>query len=154
MQRREFFTILTGALAAAMLPINALAELLNQTWNRAWNKAAFEATKLDEATKGLNISTEILSKDIEIIAPDRAENGAVVQIEITSNIANTESMAVLVEHNPTPLIGTFNFSNGALPFVITRIKMAEDSDVKVIVKADGKFFTASKKVVVLENGCG
>ena len=150
MQRREFLTLLTGVLTAAMLPINALAGLLNQTWN----KTAFEATKLDEATKGLNISTETPSKDIEIIAPDRAENGAVVQIEITSNIKNTESITVLVEHNPTPLISTFRFSNGALPFVITRIKMAEDSDVKVIVKADGQFFTASKKVIVLENGCG
>ena len=154
MQRREFLTVLTGAVVAAMLPINALAERLNQTWNKAWNKTAFEATKLDEATKGLNVSTETPSKDIEIIAPDRAENGAVVQIEITSNIANTESVTVLVEHNPTPLIGTFSFSNGALPFVITRIKMAEDSDLKVIVKADGKYFTTSKKVVVLENGCG
>ena len=154
MQRREFLTMLTGAVAAAMLPINALAERLNQTWNKPWNKAAFEATKLDEATKGLSVSTETPSKDIEIIAPDRAENGAVVQIEITSKIANTESITVLVEHNPTPLIGMFSFSNGALPFVITRIKMAEDSDLKVIVKADGQFFTASKKVVVLENGCG
>lgn len=150
MQRREFLTVLTGVLAVAMLPINVLAALLNQ----AWNKTAFEATKLDEATKGLNISAEISSKDIEIIAPDRAENGAVVQIEITSNIANTENITVLVEHNPTPLIGIFNFSNGALPFVITRIKMAEDSDLKVIVKADGKYYSNSKKVVVLENGCG
>lgn len=156
MQRREFLTALTSALAAAMLPINALAGLLNQTWNTT----AFEATKLVEAIKGLNISTETPSRDIEpsknidIVAPDRAENGAVVQIEITSNIANTESIAVLVEHNPTPLIGTFSFSNGALPFVITRIKMAEDSDLKVIVKAGGQYFTASKKVVVLENGCG
>jgi sulfur-oxidizing protein SoxY len=150
MQRREFLTLLTGVLAAVMLPINALAGLLNQ----AWNKAAFEATKLDEATKGLNVGAETITKDIEIIAPDRAENGAVVQIEISSNIASTESITVLVEHNPTPLIGTFSFSNGALPFVITRIKMAEDSDVKVIVKADGKFFTVSKKVIVLENGCG
>ena len=156
MQRREFLTVLTVALAAVMLPINALAA----AWNKAWNKTAFEATKLDEATKGLNVSTETPSKDIEpsknidIIAPDRAENGAVVQIEITSNIKNTESITVLVEHNPTPLIGTFSFSNGALPFVITRIKMAEDSDVKVIVKAEGKFFTNSKKVIVLENGCG
>jgi len=154
MQRREFLTALTGALVAAMLPINALAELLNQTWNKAWNKAAFEATKLGEATKGLNISTETSSKDIDIVAPDRAENGAVVQIEITSNIKNTESITVLVDRNPTPLIGTFIFSNGALPFVITRIKMAEDSELKVIVKAGGQYFTASKKVVVLENGCG
>ena len=150
MQRRKFLTVLTSALAAAILPIKALAGLLNQTWN----KTAFEATKLGEAIKGLDISTEIPSKDIDIVAPDRAENGAVVQIEITSNIKNTESITVLVEHNPTPLIGTFSFSNGALPFVITRIKMAEDSDLKVIVKADGKIFTASKKVVVLENGCG
>ena len=150
MQRREFLTVFMSVLAAAMLPIHALAGLLHQTWN----KVAFEATKLDEATKGLNISTETPSKDIEIVAPDRAENGAVVQIEITSNIKNTESITVLVEHNPTPLIGTFNFSNGALPFVITRIKMAEDSDVKVIVKAEGKFFANSKKVIVLENGCG
>jgi sulfur-oxidizing protein SoxY len=150
MQRREFITVLTGILAAAMLPTSALAAALN----KAWNKAAFEATKLDEATKNLNIGAETLSKDIEIVAPDRAENGAVVQIEITSNIANTESISVFVEHNPTPLIGIFNFSNGALPFVITRIKMAEDSDVKVVVKADGKFYSNSKKVVVLENGCG
>ena len=110
MQRREFLTLLTGVLTAVMLPINALAGLLNQTWN----KTAFEATKLDEAIKGLNISAEIPSNDIEIVAPDRAENGAVVQIEITSNIKNTESITVLVEHNPTPLIGTFSFSNGAL----------------------------------------
>ena len=150
LKRREFLTILIGALVVAVLPISAMAA----AWKQVWNKAAFEATKLDEATKGLHIGTEALSKDIEIVAPDRAENGAVVQIEITSNIANTESIAVLVEHNPTPLIGTFNFSNGALPFVISRIKMAEDSDVKVIVKAEAKFFTNSKKVIVLENGCG
>lgn len=150
MQRREFLTIFMGALAAAMLPINALAT----AYNNVWNKPAFETAKLDEAIKALNISIEYPSNDIDIVAPDRAENGAVVQIEITSNIKNTDSIIVLVAHNPTPLIGTFTFTNGALPFVITRIKMAEDSDVKVIVKADGKYFSSSKKVIVLENGCG
>ena len=150
MQRREFLTIIMGALAVAMLPLYALAA----AYNKAWNKPAFEAEKLDAAIKGLNISIETPSKNIDIVAPDRAESGAVVQIEITSNIKNTESITVLVEHNPTPLIATFTFTNGALPFVITRIKMAEDSDVKVIIKADGKYFTNSKKVVVLENGCG
>jgi sulfur-oxidizing protein SoxY len=151
MQRRGFLNILAGALAATMLPINALADTLG--WF-SWSTTAFGATKLNYAMEYLDIQGETPSKDIEIVAPDRAENGAVVQIEITSNIANTESITVLVEHNPTPLIGIFNFSNGALPFVITRIKMAEDSDVKVIVKADGKYFSNAKKVVVLENGCG
>ncbi|MGB7815308.1 MAG: thiosulfate oxidation carrier protein SoxY [Methylotenera sp.] len=147
MQRREFLNILAGvAVSAFMLPITALAAL--------WNKAAFEATKLDEATKNLTINGEIPSKDIEIIAPDRAENGAIVQIEITSRIPNTEAMSVLVEHNPTALIGNFMFSNGALPYLVTRIKMAETSDVKIIVKAGDKYYTNSKAVEVLENGCG
>lgn len=147
MQRREFLNILAGvAVSTFMLPINALAAV--------WNKAAFESSKLDEATKNLAINGEIPSKDIEIIAPDRAENGAIVQIEITSRIPNTEAMSVLVEHNPTALIGNFMFSNGALPYLVTRIKMAETSDIKIIVKAGDQYFMASKNVVVLENGCG
>lgn len=147
MQRRNFLTLLFGTLNAVLwLPINALAAV--------WSKAAFEATTLSEATQLLNINTALPSQNIDIIAPDRAENGAVVQIEINSNIANTQSIAVLVEHNPTVLIATFTFSHGALPFVITRIKMAEDSDIKVIVKAGDQYYTKSKKVVVLENGCG
>ena len=147
MQRRNFLGLMLGALAAAcLLPLQAMAAV--------WNKAAFEAIKLDEASKNLSISSEIPSQDIEIIAPDRAENGAVVQIEISSKIANTEAIAVFVDKNPTPLIGNFMFSNDALPFLITRIKMAEDADVKVVVKAGNRYYTNSKKVIVLENGCG
>ena len=146
-KRRDFLGVIIAATASALLlPLRAVAAI--------WNKAAFDAIKLDDAAKNLAINAEIPSKDIEIIAPDRAENGAIVQIEVTSRIPNTEAIAVFVEKNPTALIGNFMFSNGAMPFVITRIKMAEDSDVKVVVKAGEKYYTNSKKVVVLENGCG
>ena len=144
MQRRNFVLSLLSLIVLA--PISALAAV--------WNKAAFETVNLNEATKNLAINNALLSKDVEITAPDRAENGAIVQVEIRSNIANTESIAILVEHNPTPLIATFMFSNGAEPYVITRIKMAETSDIKIIVKAGDQYFTNAKNVVVLENGCG
>jgi sulfur-oxidizing protein SoxY len=144
MQRRSFLLGIASLMLLA--PIKALAGI--------WNKAAFDALKLDGARKNLNIQHEIASNDILIIAPDRAENGAIVQVEIRSNIANTESIAILVENNPTPLIAQFKFSHGAEPFVVTRIKMAETSDVKVVVKAGDQYFTHSKNVVVLENGCG
>jgi sulfur-oxidizing protein SoxY len=151
MQRRRFIGVVATALTTAwMLPLQAIAKVINQ----AWNKPAFDADKLNDAVKNLGITGEISSNDIEIIAPDKAENGAVVQIEITSKIANTESISIFVEKNPTALIGSFNFSNGAEPFVITRIKMAEDSAIKIVVSADGKYFSNSKKVIVLENGCG
>ena len=144
MQRRDFVLSLLSLIV--LLPIKALAAV--------WNKAAFETVKINEATKSLAINNEISSTAIEIIAPDRAENGAIVQVEIKSNIANTESITILVEHNPTPLIATFMFSNGAEPYVITRIKMAETSDIKVVVKVGDQYFSNAKNVVVLENGCG
>ena len=143
MQRRNF---LLGLLSAIILaPINAFAAI--------WNKAAFEAVKLEDASKILDISGETISQQIQITAPDRAENGAIVQVEVKSNIANTEAIAILVEKNPTPLIANFMFSNGAEPFVVTRIKMAETSDIKVVVKAGDQYFTNSRNVIVLESGC-
>ena len=147
MQRRNFLGVMLTALATAwLLPLQALAAV--------WNKAAFEAIKLDFASESLAINREIQSQDITIIAPDRAENGAVVQIEIVSNIANTEAIALFVDKNPTPLIGNFMFGENTIPYLITRIKMAEDSHVKVVVKAGERYYTSSKKVIVLENGCG
>ncbi|WP_020166963.1 MULTISPECIES: thiosulfate oxidation carrier protein SoxY [Methylotenera] len=146
MQRRDFLSVFLGLVTLLITPINALAA--------TWNKRAFEATKFSNAASDLAISNELPSNDIDINAPDRAENGAIVQLEINSRIPNTESIAIFVEHNPTTLIGHFTFSNGALPKLVTRIKMAETSDVKIVVKAGDQYFTASKNVVVLENGCG
>jgi sulfur-oxidizing protein SoxY len=152
MQRRNFLSLLLGSASLlVMLPINAWAALLNAS---LWNKAAFETAKINEASKNLAIHDEIISADIQIIAPDRAENGAIVQVEVKSNIANTETISIFVEKNPTPLIAHFKFSNGAEPFIVTRIKMADTSEIKVVVKAGSQYFTHSKNVIVLENGCG
>ena len=96
MQRRNFLKIILGAATALLLvPLNALATI--------WNKSAFDTTKIKEAAEFLGIHDEISSTDIQIIAPDRAENGAVVQVEIKSNLANTDAIFILVEKNPTPL---------------------------------------------------
>jgi sulfur-oxidizing protein SoxY len=83
-----------------------------------------------------------------------AENGAIVQIEVESHIPNTEAISIMVDKNPTPLIANFVFSNGALPAIITRIKMAETSELKAIVKADGKYYSVGRKVEVALGGCG
>lgn len=147
MLRREFLQKTCVMLTVfALWPKLALA--------KAWNKPAFETTKLSEALAALGVTQPKSNQDILITAPDRAENGAVVQIEVTSNIANTESIAILVEKNPTPLIADFKLSPALEGFVITRIKMAETSDVTVVVKAGGQYFMQSRNVVVLENGCG
>ena len=146
MQRRTFLQLVSGAMAAAiMMPLNALAAV--------WNKAAFQSTDVAGAVAGLQIPAAEPSDQIEVVAPDRAENGAVVQIEVRSAIPGTEAIAIFAEKNPTPLIANFIFSNGAEPFVVTRIKMADTAEVRAIVKAGDRYFAAGKTVEVLEDGC-
>ena len=146
MLRRQFLKQCSGLVVALwLMPKLAMAAI--------WNKPAFETTKLAEALANLGVINPINSQELSITAPDRAENGAIVQVEVTSLIANTESMAILVEKNPTPLIAHFKFAEGVAPFIITRIKMAETSDVTVVVKVGDQYYMQSKNVVVLENGC-
>lgn len=120
----------------------------------AWNRAAFEARAQAVALKQLGVSGAIESDDIVIKAPDVAENGAVVPITVSSRIAGTRAISVLVEKNRYPLIATFRFGPGVEAFVSTRIKMGESSTLRVVVEADGQFYTAATSVLVTLGGCG
>ena len=119
-----------------------------------WNESGFDSKAMADALKSIGATASIESKDILIKAPEIAENGAVVPVEVTSRIPNTEFIAILAEKNPFPLIGTFDLMNGAEGFVSTRIKMGQTSLVKAIVRADGKIYSATKEVKVTIGGCG
>jgi sulfur-oxidizing protein SoxY len=119
-----------------------------------WNKQGFEAKAYPDAMKGLGATNPIESKDITITAPDIAENGAVVPVAITSKIPNTQSISIIAEKNPFPLIATFDLSSAMDPYASVRIKMGQTSHVRAVVKADGKFYTAAKEVKITVGGCG
>ena len=122
---------------------------------QAWNKAAFDAKSMDETMKALGAGTSAQSKDIAFFStPDIAENGAVVPIGVTSTIPKTESIAILVEKNPTMLAAQFDIPAGTEPSLSTRVKMGQTSNVYALVKADGKFYVASKEIKVTLGGCG
>jgi sulfur-oxidizing protein SoxY len=144
MKRRRFLAFAISTIL--LMPFQLMAAV--------WNKSAFSAKSNKAAEQALAISNEIETNEIEIKAPSRAENGAIVQVEINSRIPNTEAIAILVDKNPTALIGNYMFNHEALPSFVTRIKMAETSDIKVIVKSGNQYFTAKRLVTVLENGCG
>jgi sulfur-oxidizing protein SoxY len=137
---------LLAALGVLVLkPLAALA---------AWNEQAFGAKSAADALKTLGADAGAPSKDIVIEAPQIAENGAVVPIEIASNIPGTTSIVVLIEKNPFPLTGKFDFKEGALPFVKLNVKMGETSDVRVLAEAGGKHYSASREIKVTIGGCG
>jgi sulfur-oxidizing protein SoxY len=121
----------------------------------AWNKAAFETHAMDETLKALGASAPVPSKDIVFVStPDIAENGAVVPVGITSSIPKTESIAILIEKNPNMLTAVFDIPAGTEPALSTRVKMGQTSNVFALVKADGKYYVASKEIKVTLGGCG
>jgi sulfur-oxidizing protein SoxY len=120
----------------------------------AWNSLAFTTKDLGEAMKNAGYDGAIESSDIVIKAPEIAENGAVVPVSATSNIAGTTSMAIFIDKNPAPMIADFQFMNGAEPYIATRVKMAKTSLVRVTVRAGGKNYIASREVKVTIGGCG
>ena len=140
-----------AAIAAAFVaglvkPVAALAA--------AWNKDAFGAKSAADALKSLGAAGAAQSPGIVIEAPQIAENGAVVPIEVASNLPGTTAIAVLIEKNPFPLAGKFDFMEGALPFVKLNVKMGESSDVRAIAWAGGRPFVASREIKVTIGGCG
>jgi len=149
-------TFLKTAGGASTIAIAAAAGLIKPTEVLAveWNKAAFDAKGVPDAMKAVGATGAADSKDILIKAPDIAENGAVVPIEVTSKIAGTSAIMLMVEKNPSPLTANFDLSNGADGYVSTRIKMGQTSNVRAVVKAGGKSYTAVKEVKVTIGGCG
>jgi sulfur-oxidizing protein SoxY len=148
--------LLKGTFAAGATGIAISAGLLTpKAVLAAWPKAAFEAKDSKAALEGsLGSSSTTESADIKLKAPDIAENGAVVPITVTSDIANTEAITVIVAENATPLAATFNLGATTSGFVSTRIKMGKTSDVTAVVKAGGKLYSTSKNVKVTIGGCG
>lgn len=142
----------TGAIAAAVAagvlkPSHVLAAEIN--------RSAFDAKDVAGALKAAGAGSLAESKDIVIRAPDIAENGAVVPVDIASNIPNTVTLAVLVDKNPFPLTSAFDFAHGAVPEMALRVKMGQTSLVEAVVKtADGKYYVAKKEVKVTVGGCG
>jgi sulfur-oxidizing protein SoxY len=147
-------SVLTTGGAAALLAVFGAALLKPGRALAAWNKGAFEAKSALDAMRALGVANAEDSKAIEIRAPEIAENGAVVPIDITSNIPGTTSISVFIEKNPFPYTGTFDFSQGSVPYVHLRVKIGESSPVRVVASAGGKHYTAVKEVKVTIGGCG
>ncbi len=120
-----------------------------------WQKNAFTAKTPQDALKAYGAANPTDARDVLIIGPEIAENGAKVEIDISSNLPGTRSIALFADKNPMPLCGTFDFTESMLPYVRMQIKLAETTRLRAVVKtADGKFYVAYREVKVTLGGCG
>lgn len=151
-------TIIKGAISASTLALVASSGLLlPQRVLAHWPSSAFTAETVEDALLALLGETEIANdKQVSFkvgAPPSYAVNGASVPIEVRSSLENIERVAILVEKNPNPLAMSVDLTTDvALPFK-SMIKVAEDTEIIAVVKADGKLYKTSRDISVDIGGC-
>lgn len=151
-------TFLKGTLAGGVIAAAAGAGLLHPVQamaSRKWSAGAFSAKSVQAALKArYGTGSAAQSGNIKIKAPLQAEDGRFVRISVTSGLANTESMALLVKENAQPMATSVQLAGGASTFFSARVKMAKTSDIYAVVKAGGKLHMKKQNIKVTLGGCG
>jgi sulfur-oxidizing protein SoxY len=155
LQRRK---LVKGAISASTLAMVASSGLLLPRRLLAhWPSDAFTAQSVEDALLALLGEADV-ADDTQIkfkvgAPPSYAVNGASVPVEIHSSLSNIERVAILVDKNPNPLALSVEFTpDVALPFK-SMIKVAEDSEVIAVVRADGKLYRTTREIAVDIGGC-
>jgi len=139
-------TLFTTGIAGILKPLVAFA---------ARNSKAFTAETEADALATLFPDQKVEdSKAVLIEVHDVVENGAVVPLNITTELPGATSITILVEKNPNPLIAKFNLGPDCAGFIATRIKVAQPSNIIAVVESRGKLYSTRKFVKVITGGCG
>ena len=133
--RRDAIAFGAGAVVIAGLPVRAMAAG-------------------DEEIAAFTGGADIADGGVTLNAPEIAENGNTVPIEVSADGA--AEIMVLALGNPTPPVATFKFGPlAASRSASTRIRLAKTQDILAIAKMeDGSFAKATATVKVTIGGCG
>ncbi|TNF57735.1 MAG: thiosulfate oxidation carrier protein SoxY [Rhodobacteraceae bacterium] len=134
--RRQALALGLGAAAMAALPMGA------------------QAATTDELIQAFTGGAPMADSGVTITAPEIAENGNTVPIEVSA--PGAVSIMVLATGNPVPPVATFNFGPlAAAQTAATRIRLAQTQDLVAVAKmADGSFARTQATVKVTIGGCG
>ncbi|MGR8980344.1 MAG: quinoprotein dehydrogenase-associated SoxYZ-like carrier [Gammaproteobacteria bacterium] len=131
-----------------MIPLSAMAEDDEAEWNNALKNQYFDGKSITE-------SNDV----IELEAPNRAEDPALVPLKIISKIGQSKDhyikkILVLVDKNPYPYVGEFELTpDSGKADLAMRIRVNTYSYIRAIAEMnDGRLFM-SKTFVKASGGC-
>jgi sulfur-oxidizing protein SoxY len=144
--KKQFLKV--GFIILIMLPLLATAAKDETNWNNVLKNQYFSGKTIEESD---NV--------IEIEAPYRAEDPALVPVKIISKIKQTKDnyikkLTVFVDKNPFPFVGEFEFTpeTGKADLAM-RVRVNSYSYIRAVAEMnDGKFYM-SKKFVKASGGC-
>ena len=96
---------------------------------------------------------------LEIEAPDRAQDAALVPISIKSRIGPGDeryikSLTIVIDENPAPVAGTFHFSRAnGIADIATRVRVNAYSNIRAIAEMDDGQLYMAETFVKASGGC-
>ena len=121
----------------------------------AWPEKSFDIRDLTESVSSVYGHSNLEeSSKVKLKAPEIAENGAIVPINVSTTLDNVESIMIFVENNPQPLSSGYKLTSLSEPSIGTRLKMGKSSNVMAAVKSGDKVYTSTQEVKVTIGGCG
>ncbi len=135
-RRQALITAISAAAVAGFVPRSAMA------------------TTVEEAMAAFTGGAEATEGGVVITAPEIAENGNTVPVEVAAEGASR--ITIFAAGNPNPEVVTFAFGSlAAVSRAATRIRLAGTQDVIVVAEmADGSYQMAAQEVKVTIGGCG
>lgn len=131
-----------------IFPVLVLAEGDDVTWNNTLKNQFF-------ANKNIEESDAV----IQLEAPYRAEDPAIVPVKIVSKIPQTQDkfvkrIWVFVDKNPFPFVGEFEFfpESGKADLAM-RVRVNTYSNIRAIAETNDGKLSMSKKFVKASGGC-
>ncbi len=112
------------------------------------------AAAIDEAITAITGGADMGEGSVELTAPEIAENGNTVPIEVVA--PGAVAITVFADGNPVPNVATFKFGPlNPSRSASTRIRLAKTQNVIAIAEMeDGSFQMAKSNVKVTIGGCG
>jgi sulfur-oxidizing protein SoxY len=153
LSRREF--VCTTGCAALATTATAAGLLVPSRASAALPRETYGAQSLGEAVNAVLGTSQMPSdEDVHLSVPELVEVADYVPVSVDTALDNVQSITLAFEHNPNPIIASFQLDPQLVPYVATRVRLAEAGDLHGLVKAGDFVHRATKKVAVTIGGCG
>jgi sulfur-oxidizing protein SoxY len=114
----------------------------------------FAASPADAIRALLDTDQTPLDPAVELDVTDTVEMADMVPLSVRTTLDNVESITIVADKNPNPIIAYYRLDPRLRPYIATRVRLAKSGDVHALVQAGGTVHRATKNVKIAISGCG